>query len=330
MGRSRREWRDLAKIRARRILRQRRYCSMRQLEKKISEAGPADMRPDPLILSEAKDELLGDGEIKREPVKGLPEFYTPADFDVAKRADARRRDQILGLYRKFAKLHKTGRIGKALEWVVYNAALEAAPSKFAVLGSPERVIGEGTPISGKGVGRPPDLLLIGCGGGGYVVDVEAKNLREWLSASSQEVWSLIGRAVRMEAVPFLVTRKIRYPAYYVFQMIGLLAFQTHFQFFPPEMEEEVIEIRHKDGLGFSDIRCSLDPPPTLVRYFSEHLPRLVPSALERFLGHREILRRYAIDLELERKIEPGRRSELYGEFERKVLEREGEYPDVWE
>lgn len=325
------EWREIASNRVRKVLRQRRYCSIRQLEKKICEAGPPDLRPDPIKLSGGVRALLDIGQIRRDrPTPGLrlPEFYVPANFDPSKAADAERRNYITGLYRSFLDLISTKRVGKALERVVHHAAMGSAPAKFTVMGDPDRPIPVGTMISGKPIQREPDLLVVGCGRANCLLDVEAKNLREWLSGSSEEVWSLIGRALRIDAVPLLVARKILSPAYYVFREIGLLAFQVHFQYFPPELESKVGEMRHKDGLGFSDIRCSYDPPPTLVRYFADHLPHLAPQAADRFLAHKDLLSRYAIDEGLEsEKISGKKRAGLFREFERELFGWEAEEPE---
>lgn len=317
--------RDLARRRLLRVLDWRRYCSVRQLEKKISEAGPEDMRPDPYILTQAIKQLLDEEQIRKQPGgKGLPLFYTPATFNPRNRTDAARRQYILKLYRKFFELTNSGVVGKALERVVFNTAVQASPGNFTIIGSPDDPVKTGSVIDGKKIEREPDLLLVGCGGPTCIADIEVKNLREWLSAQSEEVWNLIGRALRVEAVPVLITRKILGLSFYIFQRIGLLAWQLHFQFFPPETEDEVADIRDKDGLGFSDIRCSDNPPPTLVRYFGHHLPRLVPAARDRFLASREILSRYAIDEALEHDIPGPTRSRLFDEFRSELLEEEAD------
>lgn len=294
---------------------------MRQLEKKICEAGPEDKRPDPFVLGEAIDELVEEEEIGEERLEEgrLPVFYTAGDFDGTRGSDKRRREYILGLYREYHGLMDSGLVGKALERVVYSAAERVAAGRFTILGSPDGPVKTGTVISGKTVEREPDLIFIGCGGTGNVVDVEVKNLREWLSASSEEVWSLIGRALRIDAVPVLITRKVLGPSFYIFRRIGLLAWQVHFQFFPPEMERRVAKIRHKDGLGFADVRCTHEPTPSLVRYIGEHLPRLVPAAKEIFLGHKDMLSRYAITERLEKEIRHKRRSRVFREFQSEVL-----------
>jgi hypothetical protein len=310
-------------------LRQRRYCSVRQLEKKICEAGPADLRPDPIKLSDGIRALLNAGQIRKEtPTPGLPEFYFPFDFDPLKPSDMGRRDCIVALYRSFLGLIGSKRVGKALERVIHSAATDAAPGRFTLLGDPDHPVPVGMMVSGKAVQREPDLLIVGCGRADCVLDVEAKNLREWLSASSEEVWSLIGRALRIDAVPVLITRKILFPAYYVFRQIGLLAFQIHFQYFPPELEPKVGEMRHKDGLGFSDIRCSSSPPPSLVRYFADHLPRLAPQAADNFLARKDLLSRYAIEGGLEsQRVHGKQRAALFKEFEKELFGREAEEPE---
>jgi hypothetical protein len=49
----RQDWVAIAKRRVLKVLRRRRFASNRQLEKKISEAGPGDMRPEPMKVSTA-------------------------------------------------------------------------------------------------------------------------------------------------------------------------------------------------------------------------------------------------------------------------------------
>ena len=57
------QWKELAERRVRNILRQRRIASKRQLETKISEAGPPHMRANPHHVSEAIAQLYENGEV---------------------------------------------------------------------------------------------------------------------------------------------------------------------------------------------------------------------------------------------------------------------------
>ena len=90
---------DWVRVALRRIptaLRRVRYASIRQLEMKISEAGPGDQRANPIHLREALNELLRSGDVRshRPPNPRdvtLPTFYMPPDFSFDRRADLDRR-----------------------------------------------------------------------------------------------------------------------------------------------------------------------------------------------------------------------------------------------
>jgi len=75
-----RDWVAIAKRRVLKVLRARRFASNRQLEKKISEAGPGDMRPEPMKLSTAINELVADGSLVQHPTPDLGRFFTPSNF----------------------------------------------------------------------------------------------------------------------------------------------------------------------------------------------------------------------------------------------------------
>src|SRR5712691_7279661 len=96
------EWIALAERRVSRILQRRRYASMRQLEKKISEAGPPDMRPEPVKISRAISRMMRVGSVKQEQMAGLPTFYMPTNFGWE--GDSERRERIIELTRKFLAL----------------------------------------------------------------------------------------------------------------------------------------------------------------------------------------------------------------------------------
>jgi len=95
-------WVALAKRRVLRILDRRRFASIRQLEKKISEAGPPAVRAEPIKISKALSSLAAKGQISYEPQANLATFYMPATFSGS--GDLARRDYILMLTRRFHKL----------------------------------------------------------------------------------------------------------------------------------------------------------------------------------------------------------------------------------
>jgi hypothetical protein len=70
------------------------------------------------------------------------------------------------------------------------------------------------------------------------------------------------------------------------------------KYFDPSVESQLVLMRHKDGLRFSDVTTEIDPPPALMRFFERTLRQHASAFRERFEAHRELLERYAVELEL--------------------------------
>ncbi len=255
------------------ILRVVRYASIRQLESKISEAGPPHMRPSPIHLREALNARVRRREIIIQPKPPnpvgltLPDFYTLPDFSLDSSPDAARRAQVLALYETFFRAGNEDR-GKTLERAVFRAAQEAraAGRWVMVIGSPDRPPEVGLVINGVAIEEAPDLILVGKDGTAIVED---KNGREWMTPWSHEVWELIAKALRHDALPVLVCRKVTYPLFLLFKEIGALAFQMHGQVFHADFAERLARVKHREGLGFADIRFGDQPPPTHTKTADE-------------------------------------------------------------
>lgn len=308
------EWIELAKRRILKVLGKRRVASNRQLEKKISEAGPGDIRPEPMKISLGIQELLRDGRVLRVAEPGLPLFYTPANF--GGESDEERRRQITGLSREFLALARNPQAcGKALERVVYDAARQSF--RYHVLGTPERPPSQGFAINGYVLETECDHILIPADFQGPKLIVEDKNLREWLHPSAEEVWSVIGKALRIpNAIPILICRRMHWLGFAVFKNIGLLCWQTYKQFFAPERvsEDQLEPLRDSDLLGFSDLTTDLAPPPALINFFSTVVPNNIQAFRDTFEAQRDLLTHYAIKERMEAEINGARRSFLFHEF----------------
>ena len=208
--------------------------------------------------------------------------------------------------------------GKSLEKAVYKAALAArkAGQYLHVIGSPDRPPDAGVVLNDVPVGEALDLILVSRDGLGAVED---KNLREWLSPSSSEVWALIGKALRHDALPVLICRKVTYDVFLLFKQVGGLAFQVHTQMFPADYAGRLARAKHRDGLGFHDLRFGDDPPPALVRFVEHTVPRNLADKLALFRANADLLRQYAIDAALENDKLPGqRRAAIYRQFFREM------------
>jgi hypothetical protein len=116
VSRSRDDRASLAEYRLTRVLRTYTVASMRTLENKISDGGPANMRIDPHILTEARNRLITAGTLKREVHENTP-WYSLATADPS--AVAARLADLLPLHRQYQRLGQ--RVGQALEIAIYRA-----------------------------------------------------------------------------------------------------------------------------------------------------------------------------------------------------------------
>jgi hypothetical protein len=305
-------WVSLAKRRVIRALERRRFASIRQLEKKISEAGPPPVRAEPIKISKAVASLADKGQIISEHLPNIATFYKPANFGGLD--DQYRRDYILGLTHEFHKLTKNPVLcGAALEKIVKAAAL--ASEQYHVI-SPAK---QGLDIDGYIIEKECDQILIPKKFVGPAFVVEDKNLREWLTPSSEEVWALIGKALRFpDTIPVLICRRMHYVGFTIFKHIGLSCWQVYRQYFDPSVEPQLVPIRHTDGLGFSDVTTVLTPPPALTRFFGKTLPTYAETFRARFEEHRTLLTHYAIELGLEQDTHALNRKTIYEQFRREL------------
>jgi len=309
-----RDWVELAKRRVLKVLRTRRFASNRQLEKKISEAGPGDMRPEPMKVSTAINELVAQGNLLPYPTPALGRFFSPSNFGGA--ADESRRDEILRLTQEFHKLTRNPQAcGKALERVVHTAATQAGI--YTVLGTPENPPAQGFAINGYVLERECDHILIPRDFSGAKLIVEDKNLREWLHPSAEEVWGVIGKALRIpHALPVVICRRMHYVGFPVFRRIGMLSWQVYKQFFSPAhvSEAELDPFRNRDLLGFADITTDLTPPDPLIHFLSSTIPANIAEFAERFESNRALLTEFAITRRMDSNIPTPERNRLYREF----------------
>ena len=92
------------------------------------------------------------------------------------------------------------------------------------------------------------------------------------------------KAARMDMVPVMIARKFAYPTRYLFQNIGALGFETHFQYFAPHLKEDMQEIIHKNGLGFHATRFSVEEEDRIIKFFEKTLYRQIENLNNTFLS----------------------------------------------
>ncbi|MGH7225345.1 MAG: hypothetical protein ACRELF_19155 [Gemmataceae bacterium] len=123
--------------------------------------------------------------------------------------------------------------------------------------------------------------------------VEVKNLREWLYPDREEIRELLAKSIAIDAVPVLIARRMPYVTFRLLNPCGVVFHQTYNQRFAQADVELADKVRHKDMLGFHDIRLGNLPDARLTKFAQHNLPRDLPGARERFDENRDLLAPFA-------------------------------------
>jgi hypothetical protein len=267
---------EIAEKRIVNILKKHGIATMRTLEQKISDAGPYNQRIDPHVLTTVRNQLIKAGTVVR--VDNQAPWYhlndAPEDF-VAKR--------LAEQLQVYETLHHGGmgsRVGQCLEIAIYRALLEQ--DELDYLGSfkdldkhdDSSLYKKEEPaqsLSGKSLEGDERLdFLVHHSEAGWA-GIEAKNVREWQYPSRKEIVDLLYKAVALDIIPVLIARRIPFVTFKVLSPCGVLFHQTYNQLLP-ETEQEVAEkAKHKDLLGYHDIRTG-NQPDKLTAEIHPHQP----------------------------------------------------------
>lgn len=298
MARTYEQWVSLAEHRIRNILLARTICSQTQLEAKISEAGPTGSRPNPEVVREARRRLLDRGELKDIRIPGVtPVLYVFPSFSVDR--EKQRHDRIKNAYQTYERISKQPNLcGDVGEWVIYQAIIEAG-SMHTIGGikAAERTL----VISGEKIldGKPLDFLPVHKGSS-KLLGVEVKNSRQWYHQMNSDMWFSLAKCVSVKVLPVFVARKLDYLLFPIFSAIGCFGYQLHNQYFHPDVENELSDVRHKDGLGFADIRFprqleeGFATEPRHVKFFRDTIPTHIESFYECYKSQLPVLEEYLI------------------------------------
>lgn len=286
----------IGKRRVKYILKDRLYANHRQLESKISEAGPDHQRVDPHLLSVAIRDLAQNGEILEHSGPLGTRFFTLPSFDLAHPDDLNRKTLIDGIYARFQELaRKQALCGDALETVVRESF--SAAGGYLEIGSKKKPV-----LNFGNLQLPGELDSIQlCADPGMLVIVEAKNIREWIYPNKEELWSLINKALvlvsaDLPVLPVFVSRKIPYYARVTMKEVGVLGFEIHKQYFDPSVQADVDRFRNKDLLGFHDVTASVSASDPLTRYLKRTVKEHGLEYAARFKANAPVLSKYASQL----------------------------------
>jgi len=297
------EWREVAKRRIGNILRQRRIASKRQLESKIAEAGPPQMRANPHHISDALKELLESGDVivgaSISVGIGKPtQLFAPSDWNPASQQDSDRLERIRNAFTEFLTVTLREDNGESLQIIVQGAIEQS--EQFIWLSEPGKSPPSGFTLSGKsitGSGRLDHYLIHKQTG--IPIGVEDKNFRDWFYPHRTEIKSMLKKCHTYNMLPVLVTRKVHYMTRMVFHLLGGVAFETHFQCFLPQYADRLADARHKDGLGFADLRFIDEPLDHITNLFADTLPKLIEPTWKTFNNNADLIKGYAVDEDID-------------------------------
>lgn len=288
---------QIARKRLVRVLEANTVCLARTLEQKISDAGPNPQRIDPHVLTNVRSMLDREGIVTSKKVLGAPWYYlrrTPIE-------QVERRLAILTpIHAQMQKPGFTQRLGQTMEIAVFRAL--KAEKRFKTLGGfsdlekhddakPYKKIEPPSSVSGETMEGEADFMLLTRKG--QIAAVEVKNIREWLYTDREEVRSIIAKAIAVDAVPVLIARRIHFVTFKVLNPCGVIIHQTYNQMFPEADQNLADKARHKDLLGYHDIRLGNQPDQRLLKFISGNLPDLLDEARERFDANRDLLEAFS-------------------------------------
>ncbi len=185
----------------------------------------------------------------------------------------------------------------ALERVIHASLTESAPHGYRLAkpegGEVRRLLGQPvaggpldnaafyTPLGDDGVPGPPTTVLI-----------EAKNVRQWIYPTTQELYQLLDKAARLQVanpgrsvVPVLVCRRAHFTTAVMAKQMGFHVIETWRQYVRPivasseELQRMFDEVNTELQYNLALHEGSVDP---MVNQFVNVLPRRIEEAAQRW------------------------------------------------
>jgi len=213
----------LAEKRLKSVLRTYSIATMRTLENKISDGGPTDMRIDPHVLTQVRNQLIAARVMERIMRQNAP-WYLLAGADQTV-IDARLH-VLEPMHRSFQRLGM--RIGQALEIAVFKALRMQNQMMFF---GHFKDLDAHDDLTLYQKEEPPQASQLQCNAGDRSLDfvanmpaaglagIEVKNIREWIYPNREEV---ILKCCSIDAVPVLIARRIHFSTFHVLSRCGVV------------------------------------------------------------------------------------------------------------
>jgi hypothetical protein len=313
---NRAEWVALGQKRLVNILRKRIVATDRTLEQKISDSGPNHQRVEPVILTQARRQMILAGRILTLKRGRTPWYYlaeTTAD-EVAAWMEV-----VEPIYLQTQDATFKQRVGQAMEIAVCRALMKGERpflGSFADLDDHDdrrhyKKTDPAMVISGSKIEKGPlDNILFAPKG---MAGIEIKNYRTWLYPDSAEVRELLWKCSDIGAVPVLMARRVPFITFRLLNLSGCLVYQNFNQIYANADKDLASLVRDKDLLGYHDVRVGNEPDDRMLKFIVDLLPDLTSTALPTYQKFRETHLAY------------GRNEIGYAEWVRTILEGSG----VW-
>jgi len=330
-ARSGQDWVELTKARFIRNVQRNKASTIRELEARISESGPTHMRPEPVIITTAKNILVRESIYPiEEKTYSSPNIevktYGHTSHDANELREAHRyKGELHEKYMNYA-LNQTKGPGKVGERIVDKTIIVADTMQWdGIPGNVEELHEKRIPHH-KTIDFGLTHKLTG-----IPLGVEVKNSRKWVYADSDTIWELLGKCAYLEALPVIIARQFSYTAMRNFRKIGILGLSTYKQFFHPDYENDpdLLQVKSKDGLCFKDITFTTDPNPRMVKFFSTTIPNNITKYFETFTGNLPLIKKYALESDMwNPNMHSSRRQALYKLFIDELYEDEEQEPPL--
>jgi hypothetical protein len=125
--------------------------------------------------------------------------------------------------------------------------------------------------------------------------IECKNIREWLYPDRDEIKEVIDKCLRLDCVPVIIGRRIPYVTFRLLKPCGVIFHQTYNQLYPESAKAIADRARHKDDLGYHDIRIGNTPDARLLKFITLNLFLVAEGSFSSFHQYGDLLSDFVYD-----------------------------------
>jgi hypothetical protein len=286
---TRKEREQIAERRIVSVIRTQGVANLRTLEHKIADAGPNPQRVQPHILTPVKAALVKSGRLIQ---------------------------LNQNLQSEFSNRTVVRRTGQALEIAIFRA-LVAADGVTPLGGFSDLEEHDDEQLYSKEETRNLNGLSLGKRAldfiaviGGDFCGIEAKNVRPWLYPNDHQIREAVAKARTLGVVPVIIARRIPFVTFRVLGTCGVILHETYNQRMANADAQIAARARHKDQLGYHDIRVGNEPDARLTRFVGTNLPNLVASAKAKLGDYGDLLDAFANGMEYREFAARARRRQL--------------------